>query len=170
MGQQPQTTTVSEIYGIGPANINYNDSQIGATQGGSTAEITWEVYEQVIDAYGSTPIAIYEQAVNIVVTAMLKQETVARLAHLHPAATNDSTALTFGRYVGRSVTGYRLILLPYDDNALDLIIYKAVPQVNWTLTYSNDGERVYETKFKGIIDESRTDNDKLFRLDQSYSI
>jgi len=170
MGRQPQTTTVTEIYGVGVASLNFDGNPLGATQGGVTAEITHEQYEQVIDAYGSTPINVYEMAVNIIVTAMLKQETIAKLGRLCQFATDDTTKLTFGRYVGRAQTGYRLIVLPYDDQAHDIVVYKAVPQINWNLAYSNDGERVYETKFKGIIDDSRTDNDKLFRLDESYSI
>jgi len=170
MGRQPQTTTISDIYGIGVADLNFNGYNLGGTQGGVTLEITHEQYEQVIDAYGSTPIGVYELAVNIILTAMLKEETIAKLGRLAQFATDDTDKLTFGRYVGRAQTGYRLIALPYDDQVHDVIIYKAVPQVNWSLTYSNDGERVYETKFKGIIDESRTDNDKLFRLDESYSI
>lgn len=170
MGQQPQTTTVADIYGIGVADLNFNGNNLGATQGGVTIEITHEQYEQVIDAYGSTPIDTYEMAVNIILTAMLKEETITKLGRLCQFATVDSTKLTSGRYVGRKQTGYRLIALPYDDQAHDVIIYKAVPQINWNLAYSNDGERVYETKFKGNIDESRTDNDKLYRLDESYSI
>jgi hypothetical protein len=170
MGQQPQTTTVSDIYGVGVANLNFNGNWLGATQGGVTVEITHEQYEQVIDAYGSTPIGVYEQAVNIIVTAPLKEETIAKLLRVLQFGTNATTKITFGRYVGRAQTGYRLIVLPYDDAAHDIIIYKAVPQINWSLTYSNDGERVYEVKFKGLIDASRSDNDKLFRLDESYSI
>lgn len=170
MGTQPQTTTVTDIYGIGPANLHFNDAYLGATQGGVTVEITEENYEQVIDAYGSTPTGMYELATNIIVTAPLKEETIAKLARLIQSGTNATAKLTFGRYVGRAKTGYRLIVLPFDDAAMDIVIYKAVPQINWSLKYSNDGERVYETKFKGMIDENRSDNDKLFRLDASYSI
>jgi len=170
MGRQPQTTTVTDIYGVGVLNLIFNGNFLGATQGGCTAEITHEQYEQVIDAYGSTPIGVYEMATNIILTAPLKEETIAKLLRVLQMATDGTTKLNFGRYVGRAQTGYRLIALPYDDQAHDIIIYKAIPQINWTLTYSNDGERVYETKFKGIIDESRADNDKLFRLDESYSI
>lgn len=170
MGRQPQSTTVTDIYGIGVASLNFNGNYLGATQGGVTAEITHEQYEQVIDAYGSTPVGVYELAVNIIITAMLKEETIAKLLRVLQFGTDDTTKITFGRYVGRAQTGQRLIVLPYDDSAHDIVIYKAVPQINWNLAYSNDGERVYETKFKGIIDESRSDNDKLFRLDESYSI
>jgi len=49
MGQQPQTTTVADIYGIGPAELNFNGNFLGATQGGVTVTITEENYEQVID-------------------------------------------------------------------------------------------------------------------------
>lgn len=170
MGRQPQTTTVTDIYGVGPANLHYNANYLGATQGGVTVAITGEIYRQVIDAYGSTPIGAYEMATNITVTTPLKEETITKLGRLCQFANDNTTALQFGRYVGRALTGYRLIVLPYDDQAHDIIIYKAVPEVDWSLTYSNDGERVYNTKFFGMIDESRTDNDKLFRLDESYSI
>jgi hypothetical protein len=170
MGQQPQTTTVADIYGIGLSDLNFNGNFLGATQGGVTVAITEENYEQVIDKYGSTPIDTYEQATNIEVTAPLKEETIAKLLRLLQSATDATTKLTFGRAIGRKKTGYRLIVLPYDDAAHDIIVYKAVPIINWSLAYSNEGERVYEVVFKGNIDESRAENDKLFRLDESYSI
>lgn len=170
MGQQVQTTTESDIYGIGVADIEYNGYWLGATQGGVTVDITGETYDQKIDAYGNTPINRYELATNITVTAPLKEETIAKLGRLCQFGTDATTKLTFGRKVGRAMTGYRLIVLPYDDSFHDLIVYRAVPQIDWSLPYSNDSERVYNTVFSGMIDTTRAENDKLFRFDESYSI
>ena len=170
MGQQPQSTTVSDIYGVGPAAIYLDDISLGATQGNTTVEITEEEYEQVIDAYGSTPINEYQLATNIIVTCILKEESTTKLSRLLNTGTLDSTKITFGRYVGRAKTPHRIIVLPYDDQAHDIVIYRAATKINWSLNYGNDAERAYEVKFKGMIDESRSDNDKLFRLDESYSI
>ena len=167
---QPQSTTVTDIFGIGPCNIVYNDNYLGATSGGITVEVKHERYAQLIDAYGSTPINIYELAVNIIVRMILKEETTNKLLGLLKFGTLDNNKITFGRYVGREQDGHRLILLPFDDSAPDLVIYKAVPIINWNITHSSEGERGYETKFKGLVDESRDDNDRLFRLDESYSI
>ena len=170
MSAQPQTTTVTDIYGIGVANLHFNDAYLGATQGAVTVKITTETYNQVIDKYGTTPINIYELATNISVTAPLKEETIAKLVKIMQAGTDATTKITFGRQAGTAMAGYRLILQPYDSNAHDIIIYKAVPKIDWTLTYANDAERVYNVEFMGIIDESRSENDKLFRIDESYSI
>ena len=84
--------------------------------------------------------------------------------------TDGTTKITFGKQVGAAKTGYRLIILPYDDSAHDIIIYKAVPRVEWNLAYNNGVERVYPTVFRGLIDGTRAENDKLFRIDESYSI
>jgi len=170
MGTQTQTTTVSDIYGVGVANLHFNDSYLGATKGDTTINIVETDYDQTIDKYGNTPIAVYNIGINITVTAQLKEETIAKLLRLMQTATDATTKLTFGKQVGTAKTGYRLIVLPYDDNAHDVIVYKAVPRVEWNLAYNNGVERVYPVIFRGLIDESRSDGDMLFRIDESYSI
>jgi len=169
MGYNPQTTTITDIYGIGPANLIYGNYELGATQGGVTVEITQETYKQVIDAYGSCPIRLYEMATAITVNANLKEETLVKLSRIAPCSTYNTTTLTFGRVVGRVIANPELVVQPYDDNFYDIVIYSAAIELNWNLVYSNEGERTYTAKFYGIIDDTRTDGDKLFRFDDAYT-
>lgn len=171
MTAQTQATNESNIYGIGIGNIEYNGYNLGATQGGVVVTVTTEVYRQVIDKYGSTPIKIYEMATSISAVVPLKEETTAQLNRIIQSGTiSGDNKLTFGKQVGTEITAARLIILPLDSNAHDIIIYKAVPIVNMNLTYSSEGERIYNVEFIGVIDTDRAENDKLFRMDESYSI
>ena len=164
-----QVTAVSDIEGIGIAQLIFNGFNLGATVGDTSVKITELDYEDKIDKYAA-PIAIYEIGTMVEVAAKLREETITKLSRISQTGTMDSTKLTYGRQAGTAKTGYRLVVRPKDSNYHDIVVYKAVPTVNWSINYGNQTQRIYETVFKGLIDESRTENDKLFRFDESYSV
>jgi len=164
-----QTTAVSNIYGVGVCNINYNGNNLGATKGGVTVTLTPNRYNRTIDKYGPVPVNMFDLGMNISVTTPLVEETSAQIRRFLVEGTTSGTTTTFGRQAATELTGYLLILEPYDDSAHDIVIYSAVPRFDGALVHTNDGDRIYNVIWEGKIDESRTENDKLFRIDESYS-
>ncbi|OGS40463.1 MAG: hypothetical protein A3K77_00500 [Euryarchaeota archaeon RBG_13_31_8] len=164
-----QVTAVSDIEGVGIAELIFNDYHLGATVGDTVVKIVETDYEDKIDKHAA-PIAIYEIGTTIEVTAKLREETIAKLNRIMQSGTTDATKLTFGRQAGTAKTGYRLVVRPKDSNFHDVVVYKAVPRIDLSINYGNATSRIYEVRFTGLIDESRAENDKLFRFDESYSV
>ncbi|MFW9872366.1 MAG: hypothetical protein ACFFG0_04630 [Candidatus Thorarchaeota archaeon] len=164
-----QTGTYSNIKNIGICNVNYNTHDMGYTKGNVIVEIRRDYYDRTIDLFGASKMDKFKRGVNITVTVPVLQNTTTEMAYWDQDGTTSGNDFTFGASTGGVLTGYLLVIEPKDDNANDLVIYRAVPDPSSTYTYSDNDEHITSVKFDGTIDTSRTDGDLMFKWATSYS-
>lgn len=156
--------TATEIRNLGTCRVNYNGRGIGYTQGGVTVKITTDWHDVVVDEFGTVPLDAIDTGTNIEATIPLVQASLDNYEDAFPTGTGTlSSTVTFGRKVGTSITKAQLILDPINEDD-GIVIYQAGCFDVDELGYSNEGERVLNCHFKGYIDESRADGDKVFRI------
>ena len=159
----------SDNISIGPCFVYFNGVHVGHTFGGVTLSLTQNVYELKSDQYGDTPVRVLDAGLVLEVTANLTEATFENLKMLFASATEQGTGesayLSFGRPVGTPVTTGELILEPTDGSSV-IQIYKGAPNIGSTIEigFTTDNQRVFATKFVGLIDDSRPIGDQLFRI------
>lgn len=155
----------SDNISIGPCYVYFAGAHVGHTYGGVTLGLTQNVYELKSDQYGETPVRVLDAGLVLEVTANLTEATFTNLKMLFASATDETTYLTFGKPVGGAIATGELVLEPIDGS--DIVqIYKAAPNIGGAIeiAYTTSNQRVFACKFVGLIDDSRTVNDQLFRI------
>ena len=154
----------SDNISIGPCYVYFDGRHIGHTYGGVTLSLTQNVFELKSDQFGETPVRVLDAGVALEVTVNLTESTFENLKMLFASATDQTTFLTFGKPVGGSITSKELILEPIDGTD-PIQIYKAAPNIGGAIeiAFAND-QRVFQCKFVGLIDDSRSLGDMLFRI------
>ena len=150
---------------IGPCHVYFKGVHLGHTYGGVSVSVTQSVYELKTDQYGETPVRVLEGGLRIEVTVNLTESTFSNLKVLFASATDQTTYLTFGKPVGAAIDDGELVLEPTDGSSI-IQIYKAAPNIGEAIeiAYTTDKQRVYACKFVGLIDDTRTSGDQLFRI------
>ena len=159
----------SDNISIGPAYIYFAGRHVGHTYGGVNISITQNVYELKSDQYGETAVKVVDAGLVLEVTVNLTEATFENLKMLFASATDQTTYLTFGKPVGGAITTGELLIEPIDGTDI-FQIYKAAPNIGGAVEigFTTDNQRVMSCKFIGLIDDSRTSGDQLFRIG-SYS-
>lgn len=155
----------SDNISIGPCYAYFAGRHLGHTYGGVTISITQNVYELKSDQYGDTPLRTIDGGLVVEATVNMTESIFANLKVLFASATDQTTYLTFGKPVGEVITSAELVLEPIDGSEI-FQIYNAAPNVGGTveISFTTDNQRVYACKFVGLIDDSRTSGDQLFRI------
>lgn len=150
---------------IGPCHVYFKGTHLGHTYGGVSVSVTQSVYELKTDQYGETPVRVLEGGLRIEVTVNLTESTFSNLKVLFASATDETTYLTFGKPVGTAIDDGELVLEPTDGSSI-IQIYKAAPNIGEAveIAYTTDKQRVFACKFVGLIDDTRTSGDQLFRI------
>lgn len=154
----------SDNISIGPCYVYFGGRHIGHTFGGVSLSLTQNVFELKSDQFGETAVRVLDAGVALEVTVNLTEATFENLKMLFASATDQTTFLTFGKPVGGQISTAELILEPIDGTS-PVQIYKAAPNIGGAIeiAYSND-QRVFACKFVGLIDDSRSLGDMLFRI------
>lgn len=154
----------SDNISIGPCYVYFGGRHIGHTFGGVSLSLTQNVFELKSDQFGETAVRVLDAGVALEVTVNLTEATFENLKMLFASATDQTTFLTFGKPVGGQISTAELILEPIDGTP-PVQIYKAAPNIGGAIeiAYSND-QRVFACKFVGLIDDSRSLGDMLFRI------
>jgi hypothetical protein len=155
----------SDNISIGPCYVYFDGTHVGHTYGGVSVSITQNVYELMSDQYGETPVRVLDGGLAIECTANITEATFANLKILFASAVDQTTYLTFGKPVGGTITTGELVLEPTDGSEI-FQIYKAAANIGEAIeiAFSTDAQRVYATRFVGLIDDTRTSGDQLFRI------
>jgi hypothetical protein len=155
----------SDNISIGPCLVYFKGQHVGHTFGGVTLSLTQNVYELKSDQYGDTPVKVLDAGIGLEVTANLTEATFTNMKMLFSSAVDQGNYLTFGKPVGGAINTGELILEPTDGSE-PIQIYKAAANLGSTIEigFTTDNQRVYQTKFSGLIDDSRSPGDQLFRI------
>lgn len=159
------TSFNSNNISIGPAYVYFKGVHVGHTYGGVSMSVTQNTYELKSDQYGETPVRVLDAGLVLEVTVNMTEATFANLKTLFASATDQTTYLTFGKPVGELVSTGELVLEPIDGSEI-VQIYNAAPNVGGAIeiAYTTDNQRVYACRFVGLIDDTRTSGDQLFRI------
>lgn len=155
----------SDNISIGPCYAYFKGRHLGHTYGGVSVSITQNTYELKSDQYGETPVRVLDAGLVAEITINLTESTFDNLKILFASAVDETTYLTFGKPVGEAITTGELVLEPIDGSEL-WQFYNAAPNVGGAveIAFTTDNQRVYACRFMGLIDDSRTSGDQLFRI------
>ena len=164
MTQYP-TKFNSDQISIGPCYVYFKGQHVGHTYGGVSLSLTQNVYELKSDLFGETPVRTLDAGLVLEATVNMTEATFDNLKILFASAEDKTTYLTFGRPVGGAISTGELVLEPTDGSPV-IQIYKAAPNIGGAIeiAFTTDGQRVFECKFSGLIDDTRTEGDMLFRI------
>jgi len=163
---------ITEIKKLGTCRVHFGDHNMGYTQGGVTVTITMEQVPIMVDDYGMVPVDSVDMGTTIEAFTPLAQATL--LNYTDTLWTGKSVAapaghLTFGKRVGTSATTGKLTLDPMSGDTDGIQIYKAFCASIDDLGYTNDGIRIIGAHWQGLIDDSRSNGDKVFHIFGSMS-
>ena len=159
---------VTQIRKLGTCRVHFGDLDMGYTQGGVTVTITMDQVEILVDDFGSVPVDSVDVGTNIeavtpLVQAILNNYEKVLWTGARTAAGPAIDRLTFGKRVGASASTGVLILDPINDTD-GIRIHKAWCSSIDDLGYNNEGTRIIGAHWRGMIDESRANGDKVFHI------
>jgi len=147
---------------LGPAKLNWNDSDMGSTEGGVTVEIEKRTREQTTDQYGESLVDLIETGIRARVRASIAEWTLAELEVAFPEFGQDTTNkyLYFGgEPVGALRASYAkaLYVRPYAESTdvNDIVFHLAIPHITGPVTFNNEGDRIVEVTFECVLDTSK---------------
>lgn len=159
---------------LGVCTIKFKGVDLGHTIGGVEVTYSPEYHKTKVDQY-TGEVESWLVGEKLTAKVPLAESTLVQLKAAMTHGTEDGDALTLGKYAGQrsSELAGLLVLHPVANAANDLsddvAIFKAHSDGEVTLPFKNDGERIIETTFNGLVDESRGDGSFLGLIGDSTS-
>lgn len=155
----------------GPAVFQWNSTSLGHTSGGIDFDYKPATRLQMVDIWGKTGINAIHQGDEIKVKVPLAEWTAASLQESFGAG-NDQTGSGSGAYIGMGRTaGFRYVpgavnIIPVltADASKKITLFRAVPLGEIKLPFMADKDRIFETEFTGLIDESKNDGELIGKI------
>lgn len=157
-----QTGNTQEIR-LGLADVSYGGVSLGFTVEGVVVTVTHQQAPIVVDDFGETPVDIYDIGEQIVAVVPITQISLPNLNIAIPGGTLTSDRIKVGRQAGTKLTSQELILDATNSGDFNITIYRAIVTVTGDWIYNNE-QRVLPVTFTGVIDTSRPDGDRLYRI------
>jgi hypothetical protein len=128
---------------------------LGYTKGGVTVNIESQSHEVTVDQEGIAPVAETLMGRRCSVRCNMAESDYERLSKLLPESdwNGGTDMLRIASGTGAELMDYADELKIYAKaNSTDyVIVYKAIPIVNLSATFSFDGERIWPVEFKGFV-------------------
>jgi len=158
----------------GPAQVKLNTSEIGHTAGSLQATITPQNRPRVVDQFGSSEVAIIHTGDQVRLTIPFAEWAAATLAEVYEPG-NDQTGsgsgssggyMGIGRSAGYVYTTQLAQIIPRltTEAAKLLEFWKVTPIGELSLPFSAEDDRVFETEFACLVDESQTDGELIGKI------
>jgi hypothetical protein len=160
---------------LGVCKVTIDGTEIGHTIGGVEVTYSMEKYTSKVDQYtGPTEHFLIGETLQAKVP--IAEFTLANINRAIPHGTVDGGKLTIGSYAGKRFSTYakQMILHPIENDASDrsddVVIWKAVCiSDDIVIGHTNEGEKIIEAEFGGLVDESRADGSMLGLIGDSIS-
>lgn len=159
---------------IGDCDVFLNEVHLGHTKGGVEFTFEREFEDLTVDKYGNMPLDMALTGQNLLVKAFLAEITNDVMNVVVPegayALGSEDDKLGLGRDAGYLLRqdAKPLRLHPRskaaDDNSEDVYIWLAVSVENVEMGYKIDEQRIIETTFRALVDETQTDGNRLGRI------
>lgn len=162
---------------IGDCDVFLNEVHLGHTKGGVEFTFEREFEDLTVDKYGNMPVDMALTGQNLMIKAFLAEITNDVMNTVIPegkyalGATDDKLGL--GRDAGYLLRqdAQPLRLHPRKNAATDysedVYIWKAVSVENVEMGYKIDEQRVIETTFRALVDETQPDGARLGQIGPS---
>lgn len=151
---------------LGVCSIVFNGADLGHTIGGVEVTYSPEYHETKVDKYTGV-VERFLIGEKFGAKVPLAEFTLDVIKAAIPNSTKTSTKLTIGSNAGKrlSTSAATLVLHPVanevSDRSDDVVIYKAAVTNEITIAHKNDGEKILEAMFEGLVDETRSDGNLL---------
>lgn len=159
---------------LGTCKVYFDGVDLGHTIGGVEVTYTPTYHETRVDQFAGVSER-WLQEETLMATVPLAESTLANILNAVTHSTDETDHITMGSEAGKRSSTYakqlRLhpIALIDSDESADVYIHRAHVTNEITLPYKNDGERVIEATFEGLVDEARTDGDYLGLIGDSLA-
>lgn len=157
---------------LGTCKVYANGVDIGHTIGGVEVIYTPEYHETKVDEF--TGVAErWLIGENIKAKVPIAESTYANLKLAIPHGTDNTDYLTVGSKAGKRSSSKTIVLKLHpiinaaSDYSDDVTIFKAMVTSELTIPFKNDGEKIFEVEFSGMIDEGRADGSMLALIGDS---
>lgn len=159
---------------IGDCDVFLNEIHLGHTKGGVEFTFEREFEDLTVDKYGNMPVDMALTGNNLLIKAFLAEITNDVLNVAIPegryatGASDDKLGLgtDSGYLLGQDAKPLRLH--PRNkaatDYSEDIYIWKAVSVENVEMEFKIDEQRVIETTFRALVDESQANGERLGRI------
>jgi hypothetical protein len=174
------TKAAANVKNLGPGSLSVGGTDMGHVAG-CVATIVETVHEFKVEAYGEAPVGASDGGKTLEMKVIVEECTkAALLLSFNEAKSSEQTStstgtdpvvttatkVTFGNTVGKAITSKVIRFVP-DDPAktpeFDLTIHKGFMATSpRALPYSPNESAKWELLFRAMIDDTRTDGDKLF--------
>lgn len=147
----------------GPAYLKIDDATIGHTQGGITVNVQGQSRVQTVDYYGSSAIGVIHTGDDVRVTAPIAEWAAAVLQSIYePGLDSTGSSAGFvgvGRTAGYVYTGVDVKVVPVAASLASKYVqfYNATPVGQFELNFSTESDRIFNTEYVCMIDETKTD-------------
>lgn len=161
---------------LGTCKVYFKGVDMGHTIGGAEVTYSPEFHTTKVDQFaGDAERWLIGEKLSVKVP--LAESTLVQLKAAMTHGTEDGvgSAFTLGSEAGKrsSELAGLLVLHPIanadNDYSDDVAIYKAHSSGEVVLPFKNDGERIIETTFDGLVDENREDGNLLGLIGDSTS-
>ena len=146
----------------GPAQVVFNDINLGDLQKGTAVEvnITPNVEYSMADQHGNSPVRAFKNGPDVEVIVYLRERDYATFNAALPSATytpGDQTFRVDGGFEDLTSSAKTLVITPLaTGHSGDVMtVHLALPSIG-SFVYSGDEDQVIPVTFKGLVD---TDND-----------
>lgn len=159
---------------LGVCKVYVNGQDIGHTIGGVEAVYSPEFHETKVDEYAGVAER-WLIGENIMAKVPVAESTLANIKRVITFSEDEGDYLTVGSNAGKRASDRSVVLRLHpianadSDRSDDLTIFKATVTNEVTLPYKNDGERILEAEFSGLVDESRADGSMLALIGDSLA-
>ncbi len=159
---------------LGVCSVVYNGIDLGHTFGGVEVIYKPTHKDLMVDLYGDTKVEQILVGEMLTAKVPLAEYTIANLRNAIPQSVFGgaaNTRITLGAKAGKSgkAVAYPLTLHPVSEQtkAFDVNFYKAYVSSQVTLKHTNKDEKVIETVFEALLDETRVDGNYLGMIGDS---
>lgn len=159
---------------IGDCDVFLNEIHLGHTKGGVEFTFEREFEDLTVDKYGNMPIDMALTGQNLLIKAYLAEITNDVLNSVIPegdyALGTSDDKLGLGRDSGDLLRQYAqpLRLHPRNkaatDYSEDIYVHLAVSVENVEMAFKIDEQRVIETTFRALVDETQPNGARLGRI------
>lgn len=159
---------------IGDCDVFLDEVHLGHTKGGVEFTFEREFEDLTVDKYGNMPLDMALTGQNLLIKAYLAEITndtfhVAIPEGRYAVGSNDDN-LGLGRDAGEMLRQFAKPLRlhprnrPATDYSEDIYIWQAVSVENVEMPFKIDEQRVVETTFRALVDESQPNGQRLGRI------
>lgn len=158
--------------GLGVCDVTFDGVDLGHTQGGVELNYAPTIHETKSDEYGETPLAMTLIGEMVTVKVPMLEWVLANLKVAMPGTTLAGTTtqqLQGGSTAGKSLDAEAgvLVLTPKKSPETPITLHRAVVNSEVTIGFVNDSDRIVEATFVALIDEAKTDGNRLFSIGQA---